>query len=33
VINADGGLDEAVDAMTAILRAEHSRAVPRKAIA
>jgi guanylate kinase len=33
VVNADGGLDEAVDAMTAILRAEHARTIPRKAIA
>jgi guanylate kinase len=33
VVNADGGLDEAVDAMTAILRAEHARTMPRKAIA
>jgi guanylate kinase len=32
VVNADGGLDEAVDAMIAILRAEHVRAIPRKAI-
>jgi guanylate kinase len=32
VINADGHLDDAVDAMIAILRAEHARAAPRKAI-
>ncbi len=33
VVNADGGLDEAVDAMIAILRAEHARATPRKVLA
>ncbi len=32
VVNADGGLDAAVDAMIAILRAEHARATPRKAV-
>jgi guanylate kinase len=32
VVNADGGLDEAVDAMTAILRAEHARTTPRRVI-
>jgi hypothetical protein len=32
VVNAEGGLDEAVDAIIAILRAEHARATPRKAI-
>jgi guanylate kinase len=32
VINEDGHLDEAVDTMIAILRAEHSRAIPRKVI-
>jgi guanylate kinase len=32
VINADGHLDDAVDAMIAILRAEHARAAPRKAV-
>jgi guanylate kinase len=32
VINEDGHLDEAVDAMIAILRAEHARTTPRKAI-
>jgi guanylate kinase len=32
VINEDGHLDEAVDTMIAILRAEHARATPRKAI-
>ncbi len=32
VINEDGHLDDAVDAMIAILRAEHARATPRKAI-
>jgi guanylate kinase len=32
VINEDGHLDEAVDTMIAILRAEHARAIPRKAI-
>jgi guanylate kinase len=30
VINADGRLDEAVDTIACILRAEHARAVPRK---
>jgi guanylate kinase len=30
VVNADGRLDEAVDSVCAILRAEHSRAVPRR---
>jgi guanylate kinase len=29
VVNADGGLDEAVDTIAAILRAEHARAVSR----
>ena len=33
VVNRDGGLDEAVEAVSAILRAEHSRAVPRKVLA
>jgi len=32
VVNADGGLDAAVDGMIAILRAEHARATPRKVI-
>jgi guanylate kinase len=32
VINEDGHLDEAVDTMIAILRAEHARAIPRKVI-
>jgi guanylate kinase len=32
VVNEDGHLDDAVDALTAILRAEHARATPRKAI-
>jgi guanylate kinase len=30
VVNADGRLDEAVDTIASILRAEHARAVPRK---
>jgi guanylate kinase len=30
VVNADGRLDEAVESVAAILRAEHARAVPRK---
>jgi guanylate kinase len=30
VVNADGRLDDAVDAVAAILRAEHCRAVPRR---
>jgi guanylate kinase len=32
VVNEDGHLDEAVDALLAILRAEHSRATPRQII-
>jgi len=32
VINEDGHLDDAVDMMIAILRAEHSRATPRKVV-
>jgi guanylate kinase len=32
VVNEDGHLDDAVDMMIAILRAEHSRATPRKVV-
>ncbi|MBN1438301.1 MAG: guanylate kinase [Anaerolineales bacterium] len=32
VVNAEGRLDEAVDSIAAILRAEHCRAVPRKVV-
>jgi guanylate kinase len=32
VVNADGRLDDAVDTIAAILRAEHCRTVPRKAV-
>jgi guanylate kinase len=30
VVNADGRLDDAVDSIAAILRAEHAKAVPRE---
>jgi guanylate kinase len=32
VVNADGRLDDAVDTILSILRAEHARSIPRKAV-